>query len=244
VHRAGKHQVGEHLAEKDHQRKAVVKALEEAHSAALVGRFLELYTHWSLNVSPPKGPEPVKEAPSKPLQRPSEAKAVSEQEQIQNRTDTDADASDAVGVALIVDAELVEDDEPTGTAVIPFERDPVATLEALHALPPEFTTGQLLGMWIKRQPAKPNDAERKRQGAAAKRIVAHHSALDIALALLGMEVLFPYAAPPRGRGQAWDLFTFETKFSIAKQEAQKHPALVDAQMDEELDRALNSLGAA
>lgn len=72
VHRAGRHQVGEQLSAKDNQRKAVEKALTEAHSQTLVRRFLELYAHWPLTFETAPAPEP----PSKGVERGSEAKAV------------------------------------------------------------------------------------------------------------------------------------------------------------------------
>lgn len=89
VHRAGRHQVGDVLAEKDNQRKAIEKACAEAHSATLVRRFLELYEHWSLAVPVP--PEP--EAPSKPLASPFEAKAVAVA--VTEQEETEAKASEA-----------------------------------------------------------------------------------------------------------------------------------------------------
>ncbi len=83
VHRAGKHQIGEVLAEKDKQRTAVVKSCAEVHSAKLLRRFLELYRHWNLAVAVPPDPAPY-DAPSKPLTRPSEAKAVAVTQQYHN----------------------------------------------------------------------------------------------------------------------------------------------------------------
>jgi hypothetical protein len=80
VHRAGKHQVGDELKERDNQRKAIEKALHEAHSSCLVRKFLSLYAHWPIDFQAPPEPQPEeKKAPSEPLASPSEAIAVAEQ---------------------------------------------------------------------------------------------------------------------------------------------------------------------
>lgn len=238
VHRAGKHQVGEHLAEKDHQRKAILKAVQGAHSPRLVRRFLELYPHWNLNVSPPEGGEPVEEAPSKPLASPFEAKAVAEQ--VQSITETLSNESAADAADEFVDAEWVEDDDPTptGSQVIPFRHEWTITADSLHNIPERLTTVQVLLSWAKRQVVPPDEAEKKKQGAAAKRLAERHSGRDIVLAFAGIETMYRFKDEP------WDLFDIEKLFSKAKAAAVNHPAVKAAREDAALDRALNDLGAA
>lgn len=246
VHRAGKHQVGEHLAEKDHQRKAVVKALQEAHSAKLVRAFLALYPHWNLNVSPPEGGEPVAEAPSEPLPSPSEAKAVSEQ--VQSITDTLPYGSGGQAADEVIDAEveIVEDDgvcipaadEPRPALSLVRSTEWSITPERIGSAPERLTTGAVIGAWAKRQPVDPDATERKKQGAVAKRLVERHSGRDIMLAFAGIETMF------RFRDEPWDLFDLERLFSKAKAAAVNHPAVKEARADAELDAALDNLGLA
>lgn len=53
VHRAGRHRIGETLSQKDNRIKAIQKVLSGAHSDALVGVFLDLYSHWPLGFKRP-----------------------------------------------------------------------------------------------------------------------------------------------------------------------------------------------
>lgn len=112
VHRAGKHQVGDELKERDNQRKAIEKALAEAHSPRLIAKFLDLYPHWSLAVE-----KPVVPPPSKPLESPSEAKAVAvtEQEHTHSKPATpEPAAGSAEDYRLKVDLETYATDHDYG----------------------------------------------------------------------------------------------------------------------------------
>lgn len=68
----------------------------------------------------------------------------------------------------------------------------------------------LIAAWVEVQPARPAEADIRKQGAAARRIAAKHGAEQIAAALTGIENLFPHS-----QGEPWDLFDLERKFPKA-----------------------------
>jgi len=67
--------------------------------------------------------------------------------------------------------------------------------------------------------------DRAKQGTAAARICAGYPRDSILRAWVGMMALFPYAEPPVGRSQAWDLWRFEQRFAEALAQADQHPAV-------------------
>ena len=81
-------------------------------------------------------------------------------------------------------------------------------------------SGRLVGGWIKRQPIRPSPKEIAKQGKIAKRICEANDPEAVIAAALGIEQLFPYS-----KGEPWDLFDLERKFSKAVAAAPKHPDL-------------------
>lgn len=248
VHGLAKHQVAESVSEGDKRLPRVRKELEAAHSPALVRKFLTLYADWPIGMQAPPEPDPVEksepEAPSEPLGSPFEAIAVAGHGSTQ-QDNTDADASgggaadDEPDEAEVWEGDIIEpgEDEPvpgTGAQIIPIgdRQRPAITAEKLQEVPEKISTWQVLGAWAVRQENPPDEAEKKKQGAAAKRLAERHSGRDIALAFLGIEALFEYS-----QGQPWDLFDLERKFSKAKAAAKDHPEVKRLQWEAEFNQA-------
>jgi hypothetical protein len=83
-------------------------------------------------------------------------------------------------------------------------------------------TQELIGAWVKhyekRNGRRPPGKDIPKQGAAAKRICDGHTAEEVVYAFLGIDHLFPYS-----KGEPWDLFDLEKKFTKAMAAAQDHP---------------------
>lgn len=73
-------------------------------------------------------------------------------------------------------------------------------------------TQRLVAAWISRCPVRPAQADIRKQGAAARRIVERYSVDEIALALEGIEHVAPFSM-----GEMWDMFKLEQRFAVAMQ---------------------------
>lgn len=94
---------------------------------------------------------------------------------------------------------------------------------------PKIAANDLVAAWIDQQDAKPDQAEIRKQGAVAKRICTNHELPDIVRAFIGIGFLFPY-----DKGEPWDLFDLERKFSKAKQAILKDPDIKMMKRAEEI----------
>lgn len=71
-------------------------------------------------------------------------------------------------------------------------------------------TQALVAAWIEVQPERPSGSEIGKQGAVAKRLAEKHEPRRLAIALYGMDRVYPFSD-----GEPWDLFDLERKFSKA-----------------------------
>ncbi len=85
--------------------------------------------------------------------------------------------------------------------------------------PGGMAANELVGMWMDRMPTKPEPADVRKQGGAAKRICEHHSREHVLLALDGIEKIAPHCL-----GEPFDLFDLERKFSKAVSAGSQTPA--------------------
>jgi hypothetical protein len=82
----------------------------------------------------------------------------------------------------------------------------------------------LVEQWRKRQTVAPSERDTGKQAEVAKRICAEHPRAQIAAAWWGLTHRFPWARPPDGRCEAWDLGTLDTQFAKSVQYAmENHP---------------------
>jgi hypothetical protein len=100
----------------------------------------------------------------------------------------------------------------------------------------QMKANELLGVWIDRQAVPPDSKEKSRQAGKAKHICKAHSREDIAAAFNGMNQVYPYS-----KGESWDLFDLERKFSKAKQAILNHPEIRAARRREEIERELDGI---
>jgi hypothetical protein len=111
---------------------------------------------------------------------------------------------------------------------------------------------QLLTAWIRlsRQrgwfgsEGRPPARALAKQGAAAKRLAEQYTAAQCAALFVGMEATFPYAPPPDGRGDPWDLMDAERKATKAIAAAANHPEIRRRREDAEWDALLDAEAAA
>jgi hypothetical protein len=235
------HQIGDQLAEKDNQRKAVEKALAKAHSVRLVRRFLELYSHWQL--------QPLVSGPehrSKPLSRPFEAKAatlaVPHQEQ--------SNAVEDVQSLPVEPAPTTHVDEssPHSLAIVP---QLVATVQPpVNRTELPFTEmdwagrvnpSQVLHAWMSLQPVPVSSSDRNRFSKSCKAIAADHTAGEIALAFVGMRYLWPFAPPPIGKNEPWTPEELKKHFVKATSAAGQHPSIAAARRDQDFMDAVERI---
>lgn len=93
---------------------------------------------------------------------------------------------------------------------------------------------ELFGAWIERQAVRPSERTCGIQSAAAKRICEQYRRKEIRAAWAGMELIFPYAPPPVGRGEGWSLTNMEARFHDAAREAvRRHPAMRQARQQQD-----------
>lgn len=231
-------------ANDEKHRKSIWKHLKGLPRLAIVRRFIEEHPDWFVghDVNPLEG---LPEGPKKGHRRASVAPNTDNREPKTDK-DTNADALDGGAVEdrtaeeEFFDVEVIEPsaDEPhatPGTQVIPFPQraEPTITAETIQSVPMKLKTWEVLGAWAKRQETPPDEAEKKKQGAAAKRIASSHGGPDIVMAFLGIETLFPHSD-----GTPWDLFDLEKKFSKAKAAAVNHPEVQRARRDAEFEDIL------
>jgi hypothetical protein len=112
-----------------------------------------------------------------------------------------------------------EEEPGASAALVPVE--PVQG-EWSHDPQASLPTQELMGAWIKhyekRTGKRPPGSDIPKQGAVAARICEKHTAEEVVYAFLGIDHLFPYS-----KGEPWDMFDLEKKFSKAMAKAQDHP---------------------
>lgn len=86
--------------------------------------------------------------------------------------------------------------------------------------PPEDEVGAvtqaLTAAWVESQPERPPQKQIAKQGAVAKRLAQDTAPRKLAIALYGMDQLYPHC-----EGEPWDLFDFERKLSKALAQGRK-----------------------
>jgi hypothetical protein len=106
-----------------------------------------------------------------------------------------------------------------------------------------LATQELIGAWIKhyekRNGRRPPGKDIPKQGAVAKRICDGHTAEEVVYAFLGIDHLFPYS-----KGEPWDLFDLEKKFTKAMAAAQDHPDIKRQREEEAFMEAIGHREAA
>lgn len=102
-------------------------------------------------------------------------------------------------------------------------------------------TRALTAAWVSLQPERPSESEIRKQGAVAKRLAKDHTPRRLALALYGMDRLFPHCD-----GEPWDLFDFERKFSKAANKgaeaARDGPTKADQKENRKYRETLDAIG--
>lgn len=102
-------------------------------------------------------------------------------------------------------------------------------------------TRALTAAWVSLQPERPSESEIRKQGAVAKRLAKDHEPRRLALALYGMDRLFPHSD-----GEPWDLFDFERKFSKAASKgaeaARDGPTRADQKETRKYHETLDAIG--
>lgn len=262
VHGLAKHQVAETVVETDKRLPRVRKELAAAHSPALVRKFLTLYAEWPIGMQAPPEPDPVErsepEAPSKPLESPSEAIAVAWQGSSGQSTDTTPIGVDAGGVAVddseevFADYEVIEPaaDEPGGAGKVLVLRPHLQPDPSGGWRPPfegrspdePVNGGQIMAEWINRKRPSLSRHDRGRQAAAAQRIADGRTLGELALAMIGIECIWPFAPPSLvkgSEGRRWDLMDLEKHFDKALGAWEKHPAISRAREDAEWEAAFD-----
>jgi len=94
---------------------------------------------------------------------------------------------------------------------------------------------QLVAVWIDQQPSRPSETDIRKQGAAARRLCSSRSAEQIAAAVVGIGQLMPHS-----KGEPWDLFDLERKFSKAQAAAVNHPQIKSKARARQLREALGA----
>ena len=93
---------------------------------------------------------------------------------------------------------------------------------------------ELLAWWIDQQVISPSSRDKGKQAAAAKRICEDYARDEIAAAVYGMSMLFPYS-----EGRPWDLMDLERSFLRAATKALRdHPTMKEHRRRESILDAL------
>lgn len=142
------------------------------------------------------------------------------------------------------DARSIEDREVRDESVDNSRRGDDAPLRKLADTDPEENgrlTRALTAAWVSLQPERPSESEIRKQGAVAKRLAKDHEPRRLALALYGMDRLFPHSD-----GEPWDLFDFERKFSKAASKgaeaARDGPTKADQKEARKYHETLDAIG--
>lgn len=100
----------------------------------------------------------------------------------------------------------------------------------------------VLHEWAIRQPVSPSNRERSRYRQVCKRIADDHPVEHIALAIIGIGLIWPHAPPPTGKNEPWTPDDLDRRFAKALPAARDHPVFREQRFREALDNASNGGG--
>lgn len=138
-------------------------------------------------------------------------------------------------VALVPDD---DPDDPMPWTPAPSGRIPFADLEWSGR-----TSGSaVLHEWAILQPVAPSNRDRTRYRQVCKRLADEHTVEQIALAFLGMNLIWPHAPPPVGKNEPWTPDDLDRRFAKALPAARDHPVFREQRFRDALDNASNGGG--
>lgn len=218
---------------------AAVKALLSAavaDGALAVDDGHWVITGWSAHQGDPTGAQRVrryrerreKEEGVTPVTRYDRVVTATETETETETTDTDTSASHSAAEPP---------DDPPAVEIGDRRERPLRLVPEEARDTERVPADKILAAWIDAQPERPPDPVVRKQSGAAKKLAAEFTKAELTLAWGGMKRLFPYAPPPLGKSEPWDLFTLRSKAGLAIQAA-KGPADRSAQEQAEFQSAI------